>query len=163
MVQIRETDYHHGALTSVLVNNGYNMILLETHETRRSYKVTQGETEFIIYSKYASRPSSIGEESSTWTYSFTLEEIEKIKSYIDESENLTVALISGNSEYKGGQLVILSKEEFLRCIGNRWQIENANIRVRREKYCPLRVYGTGLSRKDAIIPKTNEVIRRTSA
>lgn len=153
MVKIKETDYHHGALTAVLVNNGYNLILWETHESRRSYKVTQGKSEFIIYSKYASKPSSKnGDKSSTWSYSFTDDEIDKVKGYMEDFENSKVALISGNGNTKGGELVILGKEDFLNCIGDGWKSENPYISVLKEKFCQLRVYGRGISREQAFIP-----------
>lgn len=161
MVKIKETDYHHGALTAVLVNNGYNLILWETHESRRSYKVTQGKDEFIIYSKYASKPTSKnGDKSSTWTYTFTDDEIDKIKGHMEEFKNSKVALISGNGNTKGGELVILGKDDFLKCVGDGWKVGSPYISVYKEKYCQLRVYGTGIDRKNAIISTMDIIISK---
>ncbi|ERF49564.1 hypothetical protein AB6E71_03690 [Staphylococcus arlettae] len=154
MAQIKETDYHHGALTSVLVNNGYNLILWETHETRRSYKVSQNNEEFIIYSKYSSGPSSKRKNKSlTWSYTFTNTEIDKIRGYMKDSKRSHVALISKNANNIGGELVILNEEEFLKCIGDGWNGEYPYISVVKKKNCQLRVYGRGVSRDEAFIPK----------
>jgi len=69
-----------------------------------------------------------------------------------EFRNSKVALISGNGHTKGGELVILGKEDFLKCIGYGWKSENPYISVLKEKYCQLRVYGRGISREQAFIP-----------
>jgi hypothetical protein len=154
LAQIKETDYHHGALTSVLVNNGYNLILWETHESRRSYKVSQNNEEFIIYSKYSSRPSSKGKNKIfTWSYTFTNTEIGKIRGYMKDSKRSHVALISKNANNIGGELVLLDEEEFLRCIGDGWNSEYPYINVMKKKNCQLRVYGRGISRDEAFITK----------
>lgn len=157
MVRIRETDYHHGSLTTVLINNGYNLVLLETHESRRSYKLTNNTNELIIYAKYSSRPSSRGRNGSslTWSFSFADEEIAKIKGYINSNNNCLIALISSYGDSTGGKLVLLNINEFLKCIGEGWNATNPRIAVRKEKYRQVRVYGTGLDSTNAFIPKTD--------
>jgi|SRR5699024_3390852 len=154
LVQIKETDYHHGALTALLVNNGYNIIMVETHETRRSYKVAQNSEEFIIYSKYSSGPSSKRKNKSfTWFYSFSDSEIDKIKGHMKESRMSQVALVSKNANNIGGELVLLNEKEFLESIGDGWNSENPYIKVMKKKNCQLRVYGRGISRDEAFIPE----------
>src|SRR5699024_2801682 len=91
--------------------------------------------------------------SSTWKYSFSNEEIDKIKENMAKFQKSKVALISSNGKLKGGELVILNEEEFLKCIGDEWVGENPYISVLKEKYHQVRVYGRGLGRDDAIIPK----------
>ena len=123
MGRIRETDYHHGSLTAVLLNEGYNLMLLETHESRRSYRITNNIEDYIVYAKYSSAPSSRGRNKSsvTWSFSFTDEEVAKIKGYRDLNENCLVALIASYDNFPGGQHVMLSMSEFLKCIGNGWR------------------------------------------
>lgn len=157
MARIRETDYHHGSLTTVLINNGYNLVILETHESRRSYKVTNNTEEFIIYAKYSSRPSSRGRNgsSSTWSFSFANDEVMKVKGYMNSNVNCLIALISSYGDSTGGELVILSMSEFLKCIGDGWKVSNSRIAVRKEKYRQTKVYGTGLDSMNALIPKVD--------
>lgn len=155
MGRIRETDYHHGSLTAVLLNEGYNLMLLETHESRRSYRITNNIEDYIVYAKYSSAPSSRGRNnlSATWSFSFADEEVTKIKGYRDLKENCLVALIASYNNAPGGELVMLSMSEFLKCIGDGWKVENPRIAVRKEKHRQVKVYGTGLDSKDAFIPR----------
>lgn len=157
MVRIREVDYHHGAFTTFLVNKGFNLSLFETQETRRSYKVSKGHENYLIYSKFASSPSSLNGngKSFTWSFSFSDEEIKKIKDYQTSNSTCLVALTSHYGGADGGELAILSIDEFLRTIADGWRKKGGRISVLKEYKKSVKVYGTGIDRKSAFIPTTN--------
>lgn len=160
MVRIRETDYHHGAFTAALVNSGFQIELFETIETRRSYQVQRGEENYLIYSKFSSAPSSQrnGRQAVTWSFSFSEEEINKIKQYQESGNHCLIALTAHYGGSDGGELAILTINEFLRSIGAKWHRGGARVAVLKEHRKQVKVYGTGIDRVSCFVPKTNLLI-----
>jgi len=157
LVRIRETDYHHGAFTTLLVNNGFKLSLFETQETRRSYKVSKDGKDYLIYSKFASSPSSTNENrrSFTWTFSFSNEEIKKIKEYQASGSTCLIALTAHYGGADGGELIILTIAEFLKAINGSWNVRNGRVSTLKEYRKQVRVYGNGVARASAFIPATD--------
>lgn len=157
MVRVRETDYHHGAFTAALVNGGFQITLFETIETRRSYRVLRGEENYLIYSKFSSSPSSQrnGRKAVTWSFSFSEEEINKIKQYQDNGNHCLIALTAHYGNNDGGELAILTINEFLWSIGAEWHRGGARVAVLKEHRKRVKVYGTGIDRTAAFVPVTN--------
>lgn len=157
MVRIRETDYHHGAITTVLVNNGFNLSLFETQETRRSYNVSKGKEKYLIYSKFASNPSSTNasRRSFTWSFSFSEEEVQKIKQYQASDSTCLIALTTHYGAADGGELAIMTVDEFLRTLGESGAVKSGRIYVVKEHRKQVRIYGTGINRASAFIATTN--------
>lgn len=156
MVRIREVDYHHGAFVANLVNVGFQIELLESIETRRSYRISSGEDQYLVYSKYSSKPSSQNKHKGaiTWTFSFSAEEIEKIKSYQARQNPCLVALASHYGHRDGGELAVLTSDELFLCIGENWRKKDAQVAVLKKPRNQVKVYGTGIDRTKAFIPKT---------
>lgn len=157
MVRIRETDYHHGAFTAALVNGGFQIMLFETIETRRSYRVLRGEESYLIYSKFASKPSSNknGRRSVTWSFVFSEDEINKIKEYQAAGNHCLIALTAHYGHNDGGELAILTISEFLRSIGAEWHRGDARVAILKEHRRQVKVYGTGIDRTAAFVPVTD--------
>lgn len=154
MANVSEMDFYHGILSTVLLRQNFQLVQLQSYKTRRTYKVKRGGEQFIIYAKYASKPTSENRRGGyTWSFAFTDEEIEKIKGYMKEEKNMKVALISRYNKQRGGELAILDRKEFLKCVGYGWESDNPYISVLKEKYHQLKVYGRGISRDKAIIPE----------
>lgn len=157
LVRIREADYHHGAFTTFLVNNGFKLSWFETKETRRSYKVSKDGKDYLIYSKFASSPSSTNEnrKSITWSFSFSDEEIKKIKEYQTFDSTCLIALTAHYGGADGGELILLTVSEFLKVIGGSWNVKSGRVSIMKEYRKQLRVYGTGIDRGSAFIPSTD--------
>lgn len=152
MVKIRETDYHHGAFVATLVNRGYQIRTFESFETRRSYKISKGEEEHLVYSKFSSTPSSKTKTTCTWSFTFSIEEISKIKHYSATNDHCLIVLTAHYGGSDGGELIILTYEEFLKCIGYPWNTKNARISIHKAHRKCIKVYGTGLDKRNSFAP-----------
>lgn len=156
MVRIREVDYHHGAFVANLVNKGFHIELLESVEARRSYRIANGLERYLVYSKFASSPSSQNnyDGATTWTFYFAEEEIEKIKSYQKQDNSCLIALAAHYGRRDGGELAVLTVGELFRCIGEGWRRRNAKVSVLKVPRNQVKIYGTGIDRTQAFIART---------
>lgn len=154
MVRIRETDYHHGAFASTLVNMGYQLQLIESIEKRRVYQITRDNQSTFVYSKFASKPTSEnGKSAKTWMFRFNDYEIDKIKAYCQQKACMIV-FTCHYGKRDGGELVTLTSEEFFTVIGEEWRRKDVSVSVLKLPNHAIRVYGTGISRDKAFVAKT---------
>ncbi|WP_026801329.1 hypothetical protein [Pontibacillus halophilus] len=156
MTTIRKADFYYGSLLSVFINNGMAPAIVEPGENRRIYSVTTDNGEYEIYTKYVSSPGSRkNNHTKTWTFSFSTEEMERIKQYQDNGKKYTFAFVCGqHNKMQDSEIAILTLEQAKDCLDIGFQRESHRITVKAVKgKNGLRVYGTG--RADKLEGKDN--------
>ncbi len=156
MTTIRKADFYYGSLLSVFINNGMAPAIVEPGENRRIYSVTTDEGEYEIYTKYASMPGKRkNKHTKIWTFSFSTEEMERIKQYRDNGKKYAFAFVCGqHNKMQDSEIAILTLEQAQDCLDIDFQRENHRITVKAIKgRRGLGVYGTG--RADQLNGKDN--------
>ena len=123
----------------------------------------RGEERYVIYSKFSSRPSSQrnAQRATTWSFSFSEEEIKKIRQYQEDGNRCLIALTAHYGNNDGGELAVLTISEFLLSIGADWHKGGARLALLKEYRKQVKVYGTGIDRISAFVPKTDLLIHST--
>jgi len=156
MTTIRKADFYYGSLLSVFINNGMAPAIVEPGENRRIYSVTTDQGEYEIYTKYVSTPGTRkNNHTRTWTFSFSTEELERIKQYQDNGSKYAFAFVCGqHNKMQNSEIAILTLEQAKDCLDIGFQRENHRITIKSVKGKQgLRVYGTG--RADQLNGKDN--------
>jgi len=164
MTKIRKADFYYGSLLSVFINNGIAPAIVEPGENRRIYSVTTDQGEYEIYTKYASMPAKRkNEHIKIWTFSFSAEEVERIKQYRDNGKKCVFAFICGaHDKMQNSEIAVLTLEQAKDCLDLDFKRDSHRITVKAIKGLQgLRVYGTG--RSDQLNGKDNTLrIRRVA-
>jgi hypothetical protein len=154
---LNKADFYYGALLSGLINSGFTPAIFEQEENRRIYSVTADAGDFMIYSKYVSNPLPRQvEDVQLWQFSFSHDEIEKIRHFNDGNKKHYFALICGKKSFKGSEIAMLSLTEAKECLDPNYARDSYRISVKVEKgKHGIRVYGTG--RADIVEGKDNTI------
>lgn len=156
MTKIRKADFYYGSLLSFFINNGIAPAIVEPGESRRIYSVTTDQEEYEIYTKYASMPGKRkNEHIKIWTYSFSGEELERVKQCQKNGDKYLFAFICGaHDKMQNSEIAVLTLEQAKDCLGLDFKRESYRITVKAVKGGQgLRVYGTG--RTDQLNGKDN--------
>lgn len=156
MTKIRKADFYYGSLLSVFINDGIAPAIVEPGESRRIYSITIDQGEYGIYTKYASMPGKRkNKHIKIWSFSFSAEELERIKQYQDNGKNYLFAFICGaHDKMQNSEIAVLTLEQAKDCLDLDFKRESYRITVKAIKgERGLRVYGTG--RADQLNGKDN--------
>ncbi len=142
---LKKADFYYGAFLSYMINANVPPALLEDSNDRRIYKVTTNKAEYVVYSKFLSKPTG-NMSNKRWDFHFSKEEISKIIQL--KSKNIIFSLICGVSTLKDSQIAIIKYDDAIKCLGESESPTGNRISVCYEKNRKgLRIYGTELSRK----------------
>ncbi|ACB84378.1 hypothetical protein [Natranaerobius thermophilus] len=163
MCIVRKADYYYGALLSVLVNNEFSPVMIEAGNKRKIYGLfTDNGDEYQIYSKFLSKPSSNGQNSSTWSFVFSDNEIEEIKTIKGKKQgkDTIFAFICSQNKLNNTEIALIKFEELEKCIDlNRQYQGQLSVSIRRKKGSHgLWVYGTNRS-LDYALKVSRDVIK----
>lgn len=154
---LAKADFYYGAFLSKLINSGIVPAIIEKSDNRRIYKLETDFGNYIVYTKYLSKPSN-NRQDKLWHFSFNLDELNKILQV--ESINM-FAFICGVKDLVDSEVVILSREQFKQCIGMDFMVDNRRISVKSEKGSRIFwVYGTGLELKENPLKVTKNLNNR---
>ncbi|MED1863955.1 hypothetical protein P4V41_10885 [Fictibacillus nanhaiensis] len=150
MGTLSKADFYYGALLSELISSGFCPAIFEQGETRRIYSFENDHGDYQIFAKYSSKPSpSQRKDIQVWHFSFSTDELQKIRTYEDGKKKHYFALICGRSELKGSELALLSLEDVKDCLGMDYPSCAYRITIKFERGKKgLGAYGTGRADKD---------------
>lgn len=151
---LNKADFYYGALLSELINSGFAPAIFEKGDIRRIYSLSNDHGDFVIYAKYASNTSSQNSHTIRWQFSFTDDELDRIRSFYKSPKQHYFAFICGVNELKGSEIAILPLAETMECLGLGHHKPPLRITIKSAKgKRGLGVYGTG--RADKIDGKPN--------
>ena len=120
MAEINKQDMFFGAAINHLLSknvDSYTSLLESTGEARqaRMYKMlTSTSEDFRIYMKYCSRGTKLlRSDTTTWQFSITDSDRTRINECISSGEKTYIVLVCGSESYVGGEIVVLTQNEFL--------------------------------------------------
>ncbi|MGG3792525.1 hypothetical protein [Geobacillus thermodenitrificans] len=147
---LSKSDFYYGALLSNLINSGFCPAIIEQGENRRIYTFTNDSGEYLIFAKYVSKPlPRQNEDVQIWQFTFSQEEIEKIRKYEDSNIRHYFALICGRKGLKNSEIALLSLNDIKDCLDVDYQRPSYRITIKSEKgKHGLRAYGTGRADKN---------------
>ncbi len=96
MSVLKIADFYYGAFLSALLNYaGKKPSLFDQSNSRRIYRLTTDNTpkDYMIYTKYVMARKNKSDEFDHWIFQFTEEEVQKLISMQEESQNVQLALI----------------------------------------------------------------------
>jgi hypothetical protein len=156
---LAKADFYYGAFLSGLVNSGFVPAIIEKSDLRRIYKLATNFGDYIIYTKYLSKPAKEG-KYKLWNFNFNVDEMNRILQ--DETINM-FAFICGVKDLVNSEIIILSNEQFKQCIGINFKVKNRRISVKSEKGTRnYLVYGTGVELKNNPLRVTKNLNKRLS-
>lgn len=141
-----KADFYYGSLLSVLINRGMAPAIFERGDSRMIYSVTIDKGEYLIYTKYASSPAKKKNGSSKlWTFSFSADEVETIKTYQDNGKEHLFCFICGeHTKMQDSEIAVLSLEQVKDCLDVGFKRDSHRITIKCEKRAHgLKAYGTG--------------------
>ena len=101
MSVLKIADFYYGAFLSALLNYaGKKPSLFDQSSSRRIYRLTTDNTpkDYMIYTKYVLARKNKSDEFDHCIFQFTEEEIQKLISMQEESQNIQLALICIKNE-----------------------------------------------------------------
>lgn len=110
MATIKESDFYYGAILSSLFNGGICPTIVEGGEDRQIYDFMNDSKEFRLFLKYRSNGKDIIGGTS-WTFTFTNQDVEELKKFVESDRCFAVGLICGCSKLSESEYAIITKEE----------------------------------------------------
>ena len=154
MSVLKIADFYYGAFLSALLNYaGKKPSLFDQSNSRRIYRLTTDNTpkDYMIYTKYVMARKNKSDEFDHWIFQFTEEEIQKLISMQEESQNVQLALICIKNDLKDSEIALV---DYNMAIDTGIKSYRINIKAVDNKH-GLRMYGSG--RSDRLNGKDNTV------
>ena len=155
MGNLLKSDFYYGAFLSALLNNGKAKPSLfddTKNKSRRIYKFAteQSDKDHIVFTKYVEGKNY--KKHTRWTFSFTEDEITQLKNLNEQYGNVKVALICTNKDLKDCEIVVVTFEQAMKCMGAYIGVKSSYISVICKKGLHgLCVCGSGVAEDDAYI------------
>lgn len=147
-IRVNKSDYYYGAFLSKILDNGCTPALLTNDANRGVYKITTDSGEYIIYMKYLTNH----QDDLLWNFSFTKDNLEEIKEYVEKDEKLMFGFICSYESLLFTELGLCDLDEFKRCVDLDCKNEDyKRLSILKVPYSPyLRFYGSELDREDSL-------------
>lgn len=159
MSVLKVADFYYGAFLSALLNYaGKKPSLFDQSSSRRIYRLTTDNTpkDYMIYTKYVLARKNKSDEFDHWIFQFTEEEIQKLISMQEESQNVQLALICVKEGLKDSEIALVDYNMAMDCMGIGTGIKSYRINIKAvDNKHGLRMYGSG--RSDRLSGKDNTV------
>lgn len=156
MFYLKKQDFYYGAMLSALISKKYRTVLIDGNDDRKIYQFTSDtEPDFIAYFKFCMAPT-IRENSKSWTFVFSDDEIEYIKELICKDINIKLILLCGNKDFKNCEIAIVNKNEIEDSIFQKSE-DKKRITLYREKNYARYLISRGGGRSNDLPIPTNRI------
>ena len=147
---LAKADFYYGALLSRLVGTGFAPAIIEEGDKRRIYSLANDFGDYTVYAKYASKPNTNNVNSSRWNFQFSSDELTIIEDD-DQLDRYIFAFICEVENLRDSEIVLLTRDEFVNCIGEDYISPNRRISIKTDKGSwNFYVYGTGRDVKKSL-------------
>lgn len=154
-LRITREDFYCGAFLSYLLNNGIVPALFDDKSdlNRKVYDFTTDKGDFRVYVKCSERPSSESDNKSSaiWSFPFTENQIDEIKSLNDGRKQLYFAFVCGRPEFYKSRIAVIPEDIVLQCIdvtrSNKYKQQCIKVKLAKGEW-NFSVYGTARADKD---------------
>lgn len=120
MSKFKVADFYYGAVLSMLFNRGIAPALVESNNDRQVYDFTTNNCDFRLFIKYrALGRKGKNPDYRSWQFIFTDDDLNKIYEYIEENQNLLLALVCGDENLNKSELAVMNFKETQKCLGNK--------------------------------------------
>lgn len=119
MMAVSKFELYHGIVLAQMVRHPkINVKLISRDENQHwaFYDVMDNQDEYVVYMKYASKPANV-ESKRRYNFTFTPQDISRIKQEMQGNKKILVCLVCGNEE-----VCLLMKEDLDEL--ELWGIEN---------------------------------------
>lgn len=143
---VNKSDFYYGTFLTKVLEKGNKPALVSKSEGRGIYNLETDKDDYIVYIKYASNRNK---NSKRWTFNYTDNNIEEIRHYIAEGENIIFSYICAYDDFKNSEIAIADLKELKKCINPECQINKSNsVKIYKKAHSPvLRMYGTARADK----------------
>lgn len=154
-IRVNKSDYYYGALLSKILDNNCTPVLVNKDANRGVYKITTNNRETLIYMKYVTNK----QDDLLWNFRFTKENLEEIKSYMEQDVDLMFGLICSYESLLFTELGLCKLDEFKKCLDLECNNEDyQRLSVLKTPYSPyLKFYGSTLEREESLEIERNRL------
>lgn len=155
--KIRKIDYYVGAFLSLIANKIIQpALIIDCTESTRIIQFDTNSGSYNVFIKYSGKPNSEKGNSKKWSFTFTEDEQQKLKSERKTNSKNLVALVCSEPSLKHTEVAVLDVKDAEACMGNDSMNKRRRIGVKYEKNRHhLRCHGTALSDKEPILASRN--------
>jgi len=141
---VNKSDFYYGAFLTKVLDNGDKPTLISKDDGRGIYKLTTNKKDnkdYIVYIKYATNNNK---KRTRWAFNYTDNNIDEIKKYIEDGQNIIFAYICAYKNFKNSEVAIAGLKELRKCIDPECEINTVNrVSIYKKPHSPvLRMYGT---------------------
>ena len=92
MLYLNKRDFYYGAILSALIGKKYKTVLIDNHskDSRIYFLTSDLEDDFIAYLKFCMSPKKNKDDSTSWQFIFSKEEIEYLANKLSNIPNIIV-------------------------------------------------------------------------
>lgn len=143
---INKSDFYYGTFLTKVLDNGNKPALVSKNDGRGIYKLITNKDEYLLYIKYATKNNK---NHRRWAFNYTDNNIEEIKQYMGEGENIIFAYICAYDDLRNSEIAIVELEELKKCIDPECERNQSNrVTIYKKPHSPvLRMYGTARADK----------------
>lgn len=143
---VRKSDFYYGAFLTKAIQKGNKLALISKSSIRGIYRLITDKDDYVVYIKYSSNKKH---NNRRWSFNFTDNNIEEIRTYMRRKENIIFCFICAYDDLNNCEVAVSSLEELKECINPDCKInKDSVVRIYKKKYSPvLRMYGTARSDK----------------
>lgn len=148
--KVNKSDHYYGAFLSKVLDAGNNPAIVEKDNSRGIYKLSTNKDDYIVYIKYATLSNK---SHKTWNFNYTDNNIQEIKSYINDKrydkENIIFGYVCSYNDLINTEIALADLDELKECIDPNCTVNISNrVSIRKKDGSPyLRMYGTKKSDK----------------
>lgn len=138
---LNKSDFYYGAFLTKVLDQGKKPALVSRGGGRCIYKVTTDKKEYTVYIKYATNRRKTHKR---WTYYYTENNIEEIRKYIENDQEIIFAYICSYTDLNDSEIAISTLRELEACIDFEYDEDETNrVIIHKKRYSPsLRMYGS---------------------
>lgn len=106
MSNIKKSDFYYGSVLATLFSHNVVPALVENGESRRIYKFTTNNGDFILVVKYRASTNTSNPDSKSWTF-IIKDDISTLTEFINSKTNVLLALVCATEDLKNSELACL--------------------------------------------------------
>lgn len=143
---VNKSDFYYGVFLTKVLDEGNKAALVSKSKRRGIYRLNTDKDEYIVYIKYANNRDK---NNKRWSFNYTDNNIQEIKYYIENRENIIFAYICSYDDLINCEVAIAYLDELKKCINPDCNInKNHSVRIYKKPHSSvLRMYGTARSDK----------------
>jgi len=113
MLYLNKRDFYYGAILSALIGKKYKTVLIDNHskDSRIYFLTSDLEDDFIAYLKFCMSPKKNKDDSTSWQFIFSKEEIEYLANKLCKNENIKLILLCGKKNLRYSEIAIIESDE----------------------------------------------------